>query len=217
MNPIAPSVAEGFDLFGFAGDVVGLAVFHIAAGGGPLEVAVEFDAVGRVEVDALHLAAQALAFGEAGHDLEGVAEEHAVRPILVVLVEVGFFGAVGDAVEVVEEVELGDGGGGLRLAEEVVHEGLGVDFFLNVEGRGVDDEVAPVLLVLAAPDELGVEVGIAWVADLAWFFLLLVEDGLVLGGGDVFPLLVEVGEGLDGLGGGWFLGHGGGLYQVGGL
>jgi len=49
------------------------------------------------------------------------------------------------------------------------------------------------------------------------FFLLFVENGLVLGGGYVFPLLVEVGEGLDGLGGGWFLGHGGGLYQVGGL
>src|SRR3989442_6139856 len=57
---VAPSVAEGFDLFRLAGDVVGL-VFHVSAGGGPLEVAVELDAVGRVEVDALDLAAQALA------------------------------------------------------------------------------------------------------------------------------------------------------------
>ncbi len=63
MDAVAPGVAEGFDLLGLAGNVVGLAVLHIAAGGGPLEVAVELDAVGRVEVDALDLAAQALALG----------------------------------------------------------------------------------------------------------------------------------------------------------
>ncbi len=56
VDAVAPGVAEGFDLLGLAGDVVGLAVLHVAAGGGPLEVAVELDAVGRVEVDALHLA-----------------------------------------------------------------------------------------------------------------------------------------------------------------
>ena len=71
MDAVAPGVAEGFDLLGLAGDVVGVAVLDVAAGGGPLEVAVELDAVGRVEVDALHLAAQALALGQAGHDLEG--------------------------------------------------------------------------------------------------------------------------------------------------
>ena len=48
MDAVAPGVAEGFDLLGLAGDVVGLAVLHVAAGGGPLEVAVELNAVGRV-------------------------------------------------------------------------------------------------------------------------------------------------------------------------
>ncbi len=70
VNSVAPGVAEGLDLLRLAGDVVGVAVLHVAAGGGPLEVAVELDAVGRVEVDALHLAAQTLALGKAGHDLE---------------------------------------------------------------------------------------------------------------------------------------------------
>ncbi len=56
VDAVAPGVAEGFDLLGLAGDVVGPAVLHVAAGGGPLEVAVELDAVRRVEVDALHLA-----------------------------------------------------------------------------------------------------------------------------------------------------------------
>ena len=61
VDAVAPGVAEGFDLLRLAGDVADIAVLHVAAGGGPLEVAVELDAVGRIEVDALHLAAQALA------------------------------------------------------------------------------------------------------------------------------------------------------------
>ena len=70
VDAVAPGVAEGFDLLGLAGDVVGLAVRHIAAGGGPLEVRIEFDAVGRVDVDALYFAAKALALRQARHDLE---------------------------------------------------------------------------------------------------------------------------------------------------
>ena len=35
----------------------------------PLEVGVELDAIGRIEVDALDLAAQAFALSETGHDL----------------------------------------------------------------------------------------------------------------------------------------------------
>ena len=79
--------------------------FTSRTGGGPLEIAVEFDAVGRVEVDALHLAAQALALGEARHDLKRVAEDHAVRPVLVVLIELGLgFHVLGHAVEIGEQV-----------------------------------------------------------------------------------------------------------------
>jgi hypothetical protein len=96
--------------------------------------------------------------------LERVAEGHAVGPILVVGVELGLVRAFGDGVEVGEEV-------GrelavavlllLGLAQEVVDEGLGVDLFLDVERRGVDDEVAPVLLILATPNELGIEIEIS--------------------------------------------------------
>jgi hypothetical protein len=35
VDAVAPSVAEGFDLLRFTGDVVGLAVLHVAAGSGP--------------------------------------------------------------------------------------------------------------------------------------------------------------------------------------
>src|SRR2546425_517890 len=78
VDAVAPGVAEGLDLLGLARDVAGVAILDVAAGGGPLEVAVELDAVGWIEVDALDLAAQALALGQAGHDLEGIAEDHAV-------------------------------------------------------------------------------------------------------------------------------------------
>jgi hypothetical protein len=89
VDAVAPGVAERLDLLRLAGDVLGLAVLHVAAGGGPLEVGVEFDAVRRVDVDALHLAAQALALGQRRHHLQAVAEDHAVGPVGVVLVELG--------------------------------------------------------------------------------------------------------------------------------
>src|SRR5208337_649262 len=106
MYAVAPSVAERFDLLRFAGDLLSLAILYVAAGGAPLEVAVEFDAVRRVDINALHLSAQALTLGKAGHNLERVAEDHSVRPILIVLVELGLIDAFGNAVEVGEQVGL---------------------------------------------------------------------------------------------------------------
>ena len=57
VDAVAPGVAEGFDLLRLAGDVAGVTILYVTAGGAPLEVAIELDAVGRVEVDALHFAA----------------------------------------------------------------------------------------------------------------------------------------------------------------
>ena len=63
-----------------------------------------------------------------------------------------------DAVEVGEEVRHL----GVRLPPilgltfQILDDRLGMDFFLNVEGRRLHDEIGPVLLVLAAPDELRV-------------------------------------------------------------
>ncbi len=44
--------------------MIGLAVLDITAGGGPLEVGVELDAVGWIDVDALDLASEALALDQ---------------------------------------------------------------------------------------------------------------------------------------------------------
>ncbi len=46
MDPITPGIAKGFNLLRLAGDVVRLSIFYIAAGGAPLEIAVELDPIG---------------------------------------------------------------------------------------------------------------------------------------------------------------------------
>ena len=163
MNPITPRVPECLHLLRLAADVLRLAVLHVAAGRGPLEVGVELDTVGRVEVDALHLAAQPLALGQRRHHLKTVAKDHPVRPVGVVLVELGLRAVVRQTVEVGEQVGLGLGRGVfaipapvLRPPPQVVDEHLWVHLLLDEERRRLHDDVGPVLLVLAAPDELRV-------------------------------------------------------------
>ena len=85
-------------------------------------------------------------------------------------------------------------------AQQVVDQHLGVDLFLDVERRGVDDEVAPVLLILAAPDELRIEVAVAALVGHAdRVLLVLLHHRLVFGGGDVLPRGLVVLERFDGL------------------
>src|SRR5437879_5488837 len=77
---------------------------------------------------------------------------------------------------------------------------LGMDLLLDVERRRLDDEVAPVLLILAAPDELRVEIAVApLVGDAPRLFRLLLDDGLVLRGRDVLSggFLTAVTQGID--------------------
>ena len=68
---------EALEHLRLARDVVFAPVLDVGGLGGGLPVGVELDAVGRIEVDHLHLAAQRLVLGEGGHDLQRVAEDHA--------------------------------------------------------------------------------------------------------------------------------------------
>ena len=155
----------------------------------------ELDPVRRVDVDHLHLAAQRLALGEAGHDVERVAEDHAVRPVGVVLVEV-------DQVELAEAVEgleqgqlglvLGPGGG----VAEVLDQDARIDLLLDVDRRRVGDEVLAVELVLALPDELRVERRVARVTDGDRLLELGRDEVLGVGGREV-GALVGVGDRFD--------------------
>lgn len=88
---------------------------------------------------------------------------------------------------------------------------LGFTFSWIVEGRGVDDEVRPVLFVLAAPDDLGVDVpvaarlfigkpgGAALIGDPNGGLLLLAHDGVEFGRGDVLAPGLLVGDRFYGL------------------
>jgi hypothetical protein len=73
-----------------------------------------------------------------------------------------------------------------------------------MDRRRVGDEVAPVLLVLATPDELGVQITVAPVVSDAHRILRpVLHDRLVFGGRNVlargFPATIA--QGLDGLAG----------------
>jgi len=77
---------KAFTCSGSRSDVINL-VSNLFVVVDHLKIRVKTNAVGRIEIDALQLASQALALGEASHHLQGVTEDHAVRPVLVVLVE----------------------------------------------------------------------------------------------------------------------------------
>jgi len=143
MDAVAPGISKRLHLFRLARDVVGVAVFHVAAGGAPLEVAVEFYAVGWIKIDALHPAAQAFTLGKAGHHGQAVAKDHAVGPMRVVLVKLGLGAVVGQTVEVGKHVDLRIGRLliGLALALEVIDQHLRMDLLLDVERRCVDHQV----------------------------------------------------------------------------
>ncbi len=105
------------------------------------------------------------------------------------LVELGLCFGAGESVEVGEEVDLAvvrRGAVGFGAPQEVVDQDLGVNLLLNVDGWGVDDEVGPILLVLAALDELGIEIAVPpFVGDAQGVLIFLLDQGLVFGGGDV--------------------------------
>lgn len=76
-----------------------------------------------------------------------------------------------------------------------------MNLFLNVKRRGVDNEVAPILFILSAPDELRVKVTIApLISDAHGVLLLALQDRLELRRGDILPLGFIVLKGLNGLG-----------------
>jgi hypothetical protein len=67
--------------------VIGLSILHMPSCCGSLEVAVELDAVGTIDVDALHFAAQTFPIGEAGHHLQRIAKDQAITPVCIALVK----------------------------------------------------------------------------------------------------------------------------------
>ena len=137
--------------------------------------------------------------------------DHAVGPVLVVLIEFRFVRAFGNAVEIGKEIGREVARVVLAffgLLQEVVDACLRVNLFLDVEWWSVGDEVAPILFDLSAPHKLGIETGIAPVTNRLRLLMLLLHDRLLSGGVDVLPLYIVVLDRLDGfVGGRLFLGR----------
>ncbi|OQA95709.1 MAG: hypothetical protein BWY25_02366 [Chloroflexi bacterium ADurb.Bin222] len=199
-----PGVAEGADLLRLAGGVFGFAVLHVALARAHLPVGAEFDAVGRVEVDHLYPSAQPFLLRQTRHHQQRIAQDHAVGPVLLVLVELHFLGEIfRPAVEIVEELQLITGGlfrhtrpraPGLR--HEVVDQRLWVDFLLDVDGHSGHRQIGGVLFVFALPDQLRIERGIAGIAQRRRGVFVLGHEIAQLLRGDV-RALVRVADGLD--------------------
>ena len=167
-----------------------------------LPIGPEFDAVRRVDVDHLDLAAQLFTFGEGGHDLERVAEDHAVGPVGVVTVEVDGVQLV-ESVEDVEERQLWFVLGPGSSPAEVFDQDAGVDLFLDVDGwrvRGTRSKAVPSMCsasgYLPFQTQLGVEALVSGVADFADRLDLGGDELLCVGRRDVGPL-VRVVDGVD--------------------
>ena len=145
-----PGVAERLHLHHLARQVVVLAVLHVPLVYARLEVAAELDAVGRVHIDALHLAAHLLALQKRAHHQQAVAQDHPVRPVHVVLIELDLVG----------EAELGVGKEAALhvLALRRAQDAFGGDALVDVEvddrdlERGLLIHLHPVHSRLARPD-----------------------------------------------------------------
>ena len=87
MNAEFPGVPEGANLLRLAGQVLVLAVGDLAPVHEGLEVGAVADAVRRVEVDRLHLPAEALLLDQAVHHQQAVARNQAVGPVVAVPVK----------------------------------------------------------------------------------------------------------------------------------
>jgi hypothetical protein len=111
-----------------------------------------------------------------------------------VLVEFGQRLLVGQPVEIGEEIRHRRRclvAPRFALPQEVVDQDLRVHLLLDVERRRLDDQIGPILLVLAAPDELRIEIAVApLIGEPDRRLVLLVHDRLELGGRDVAALVL---------------------------
>ena len=86
MDAQLPGVPVRLHHLRLAHHVFVVAVGHVALAHEGLEVRAELHRVGRIHVDGLHLAAEALVSGEGVHHHQGIAEDQPVHPPVAVLV-----------------------------------------------------------------------------------------------------------------------------------
>ena len=123
-----------------------IAVLHGAVVEANLPVRAVFDAVGRIEIDALHLVGHAFAFEERGHDEQAVALDEAVGPAVGVGVVIGDFLQFFARDDVAEKFVDGEAEVGLLSifggddAIQAFDERFGRDVFVPIKRAKIDCE-----------------------------------------------------------------------------
>src|SRR3984893_6246797 len=91
-----------------------------------------------------------------------------------------------------------------RLPPQILDQRLGVNFLLNIDRRRGNEQRLAILLILAAPDELRIEIGIARIAQNLHRLVVVRHKALIFRSRDVDALRRVVTIALDaGFGGGW--------------
>lgn len=83
------------------------------------------------------------------------------------------------------------------MAQQIINERLGVNSFPNVERRRRNNEIGPIPLILTAPDQLRIKIGIARIAHLLGVLLVIVQHRLIFSSGNILALGVVVGKLLN--------------------
>ena len=214
MDAIAPRIPERLHLLRLAGDVLRIAVLHVAARRAPLEIRVEFDPVRRIEIDALHLAPQALALRQRRHHPQTVPQDHPVLPMPVVPIELRARILARQPVEIGEQIgresalphlRLGPLGRRTRgLALQILDQHLRMHLLLDVERRRLHPQLRLLILrILAPPDQLRIQIAVATrVGHADRTLLVAAHHRLQFGRRDVLARRVLVADGVDGERGG---------------
>jgi len=181
-----PRVPESPDHLWFLGEIVVLPVLHVALAHKGLEVGAVLDPIGRVDVDHLHLAAQAFLLQEAVHHEQTVTGDQTVGPVVLVLVELDGLAKRRVLFRSLEQREL-------RMVPVAllhrVDDGARVDALVNMQRDGRDIERG--MFGLRCPDKLRVKVRIVGVGFLV--LILVCIWRYKPDRGVVEPLLVGVG------------------------
>jgi hypothetical protein len=75
------------------------------------------------------------------------------------------------------------------LTYQIIDQHLGVDFLLDVKWRHVDHQIGPVLLFLAAPNQLPIEIGVSRVSYRHGLPLVVLLHRLIFDRRNVLPLI----------------------------
>lgn len=134
MNAIAPSIAESLNLFWLSRDVVDIPILHVAAGRRPLKIRIKRNAVWRVDVNALNPTAKSFPLNQRRHHLQSVAEDHAVCPVGVVLIELSLRRLAWQPIKICKEIDLGLRRLGVCFgaALQIVNQDFGMNLLLDI-------------------------------------------------------------------------------------